>query len=128
MNVLTTEGVQVSVKTAYQAAHSQPRANHFVFSYHITIENKSNYTVQLLRRHWYIYDSNGEVNEVEGEGVIGQQPILEPKEKHQYTSACVLETGMGKMRGYYLMERIADGKLFKVQIPEFMLIAPFLNN
>lgn len=128
MTTQITEGVKVSVITDYQEEYSNPLQSHFVFTYKITIENCSPYTVQLLRRHWLIYDANGFVREVEGEGVIGKKPVLEPRQIHQYVSGCNLRTGIGKMFGTYLMERILDGRQFRVQIPEFTLISPFLLN
>ena len=100
----------------------------FFFAYKIIIENNSEFTVKLLRRHWYIYDSNAVVREVEGEGVVGQQPVLEPGESHEYVSGCNLKTGIGKMRGTYTMERLVDGSLFTVNIPEFVLIVPYKLN
>ena len=123
-----TEGVKVSVLTEYQPGYSNPRQAHFVFTYKIIIENHSDYTVQLLRRRWLISDSNGIVREVEGEGVIGQQPVLEPGEIHEYVSGCNLQTNLGKMAGTYLMERIFDGRRFQVTIPEFTMIVPYLLN
>lgn len=123
-----TEGVKVSVLAEFQPEHSNPLQAHFVFTYRITIENHSDQTVQLLRRHWYIFDSIGTVREVEGEGVVGQQPILEPGEVHTYVSGCNLRTSIGKMRGNYLVERIMDGQRFQVQIPEFNMIAPYRLN
>ncbi len=123
-----TEGVKVSVLSEYQPEYSSPYQAHFVFTYKITIENHSDFTVQLMRRHWLIFDSNGSMREVEGEGVIGQQPVLEPGEIHQYVSGCNLRTSMGKMVGTYLMERVLDGKRFKVQIPEFVMIPPYKLN
>jgi ApaG protein len=124
----TTQGVKVSVLTQYQPDYSSPKQAHYVFTYKITIENCSQHTVQLLRRHWFIYDSNAVTREVEGEGVVGQQPVLEPGETHEYVSGCNLRTGLGKMKGTYLMERVLDGKIFEVVIPEFVLAAPFLLN
>jgi len=99
-----------------------------VFTYRITIENASDYTVQLLRRHWLIYDTDGTIREVEGEGVLGLQPVLEPGEAHEYVSGCNLRSGMGKMAGTYLVERIMDGRQLQITIPEFTLIAPFRLN
>jgi ApaG protein len=128
MTTAITEGVKVSVISNFESAHSNADRSHFVFSYRIVIENGSSYTVQLLRRHWLIHDSNGTCREVEGEGVIGQQPVIEPGKSHEYVSACYLTTGLGKMRGSYLMERVADGKRFRVRIPDFMMITPHLNN
>jgi ApaG protein len=124
----TTDGITVSVETEYQPEYSSPRQWHFVFTYKITIANNSPQTVQLLRRQWFIYDANGEVAEVEGEGVVGQQPVIEPGQQHQYVSVCNLKTGMGKMEGSYLMERIIDGKQFVVYIPVFNMVVPYRLN
>ncbi|MFA0960785.1 Co2+/Mg2+ efflux protein ApaG [Roseivirga sp. BDSF3-8] len=123
-----TEGIKVSVVTEYQPEYSSPSQMHFVFTYRITIENGSEYTIQLLRRHWFIHDANSTVREVEGQGVVGQQPVLEPGQTHQYVSGCNLKSGVGKMYGTYLMERVVDGKQFKVTIPEFTMVAPFRMN
>ena len=123
-----TEGVKISVETFYQPDYSQPMNAEYMFAYRIIIQNESEFTVKLLRRHWYIFDSNGALREVEGEGVIGQQPVIEPQQSHQYVSGCHLKTEMGKMHGTYLMERIIDGKFFYVNIPEFQLVAPFKLN
>lgn len=123
-----TEGVKVSVVTEYQPEYSNPKQMHFVFTYKITIENCGENTIQLLRRHWYIHDLNMQVREVEGEGVVGQQPILEPGQAHQYVSGCNLRSGIGKMRGTYLMEKVLDGNRFKVNIPEFSMVVPYKMN
>lgn len=123
-----TEGIKVSVKTEYQVEYSSPLQAHYVFTYRITIENASEYTIQLLRRHWTIYDSNGTVRNAEGEGVVGQQPVLEPGEVYEYVSGCNLRSSMGKMMGTYLVERIMDGKRLFVKIPEFTMVAPFKLN
>ena len=128
MVTAVTEGIKVSVKTEYQSEYSSPLQAHFVFTYRITIENASEYTIQLLRRHWLIYDSNGSVREVEGEGVVGQQPVLEPGEIHEYVSGCNLRSSMGKMVGTYLIERVMDGKRLRVAIPEFMMVVPYKLN
>ena len=81
-----------------------------------------------MRRQWFIFDSNATVREVEGEGVIGVQPVLEPGEVHEYISGCNLKTSIGKMLGSYVMERLVDGKQFHVEIPEFNLIVPYRLN
>lgn len=128
MTTQITQGVKVSVITEYQPDYSSPHQFHYVFTYKISIENCSNYTVQLLKRHWFIYDSNGVMREVEGEGVVGQQPILEPGDVHEYVSGCNLKTNIGKMKGTYVMERIMDGKHFEVLIPEFTMIVPYKLN
>ncbi len=128
MVTAVTEGIKVSVKTDYQQEYSSPLQAHYVFTYRIKIENASENTIQLLRRHWLIYDSNGTVREVEGEGVIGQQPVLEPGEVHEYVSGCNLRSSMGKMVGTYLIERIIDGKQIRVTIPEFTMVVPYKLN
>lgn len=123
-----TEGIKVSVETEYQPDYSSPGQFHFVFTYHITIENNSQNTIKLISRHWYIHDSGFKIREVEGDGVVGKQPVLEPGNTHQYVSGCNLKSGIGKMYGTYLMERLVDGKNFEVIIPEFTMIAPLKLN
>lgn len=123
-----TQGIKVSVETEYQPSYSSPSQYHYVFTYRITIENQSEYTIQLLKRHWTIYDAGFSSREVEGEGVVGQQPVLEPGQNHQYVSGCNLKSGIGKMVGTYQMERIVDGAKFKVIVPEFTMIAPIRLN
>ena len=128
METLTTNNITVSVETEYLAAHSNPREGKFIFGYHITIENGSPHTVQLLRRHWVILDSDGIMREVEGDGVVGLQPVLAPGEVHGYSSFCNLSTEIGKMSGTYLMSRAEDNSLFEASIPEFRMVAPFKLN
>ena len=99
-----SEGVEVSVEIFYQSDYSKPLNQEFMFAYRVTIENHNTFSIKLMRRHWFIFDSNGEHKEVEGEGVIGIQPILQPNENYQYVSGCNLKTEMGKMHGTYLME------------------------
>jgi len=123
-----TEGVKVTVVTEYQPDYSSPAQNHYVFTYHVIIENNSQHTVKLLRRHWFIADAGFPVREVEGEGVVGKQPTLEPGDTHQYVSGCNLKSGIGKMYGTYLMDRVVDGKNFLAAIPEFHMIAPYRCN
>ena len=123
-----TDGVKVSVETIYQPEYSNPSNDHFMFAYKVTIENLGNYSVRLLSRHWYIFDSNGAKREVEGEGVVGQQPVIEPGSAHEYVSGCNLKTDMGSMKGEYQMSRLIDNTIFNVQIPEFYLIAPYRMN
>ncbi|TZF86058.1 Co2+/Mg2+ efflux protein ApaG (plasmid) [Pedobacter sp. BS3] len=123
-----TEGVKVSVETLYQPEYSNPESEHFMFAYKIKIENLSDYTVQLMRRHWFIFDSNGSRREVDGEGVVGQQPVIEPGDNHVYVSGCNLKSDMGNMKGTYQMKRLVDNETFEVNIPEFHLIAPYRLN
>lgn len=123
-----TNGVKITVKTAFQPLYSYAKTSEFVFSYTIKIENLSDFTYQLLRRHWYIFDSIANREEVEGEGVVGQQPVLEPGTSYEYTSGCNLRTPLGKMVGIYQMQRLYDGKFVEVAVPEFTLVAPHLLN
>ncbi|MFN0214605.1 MAG: Co2+/Mg2+ efflux protein ApaG [Saprospiraceae bacterium] len=124
MEIAVTHGITVAVETNYLPQHSEPREDRYVFGYHIMIENGSQHTVQLLRRHWFITDAAAQVREVEGEGVVGEQPVLLPGERYEYASYCDLSTEMGKMSGTYLMTRHEDSALFKVQIPEFRMVVP----
>jgi ApaG protein len=128
MPTTTTQGVTVTVTTNYLPDYSSPSQEHYVFAYRIEIRNDSDLTVKLLRRHWYISDASTGMREVEGEGVVGRQPVLEPGEAHQYVSGCNLKSGVGKMRGTYLMERVGSGTRFEVEIPEFTLMVPFRMN
>ena len=123
-----SEGVEISVETFYQADYSNPLNNEYMFAYRITIENHNSFTIKLLRRQWYIFDSNGENREVEGEGVVGVQPTLQPGERYQYVSGCNLRSEMGKMHGTYLMENLNSKFTFDVNIPVFEMIVPFKMN
>lgn len=123
-----TEGVSVTVETFYQPGQSNPVSSEYLFAYRVTIENLSTMPIKLLRRHWHIVDSNGTFREVEGEGVVGQQPVILSGESHQYVSACNLRTDMGKMYGTYQMENLYNKKILTIQIPEFQMIAPFKMN
>lgn len=126
-----TKGVRVSVETFYQDDYSNPVAGEFIFAYRVTIENASEHTLKLLGRHWYIYDTAlppGTFREVEGEGVVGQQPVLAPMQTYQYVSGCNLKSEIGRMHGTYTMERVGDSKLLEVIIPEFELVATLKLN
>jgi ApaG protein len=123
-----TEGVKISVETVYQPEYSNPANDHFMFAYKINIENLTEYSVQLMRRHWFIFDSNGTHREVEGEGVVGLQPVIDPGQSHEYVSGCNLKTDIGKMSGSYEMRRLVDDEEFEVKIPEFNMIAAYKLN
>lgn len=123
-----TKGVKVSVETEYQPEYSNPAQQHFVFTYKVTIQNLSEKTVQLMTRHWEIFDAGYPNRIVDGEGVVGKQPVLEPGESHQYVSGCNLRSGVGKMKGFYRMEKAIDGNNFNVNIPEFTMVVPFKLN
>jgi ApaG protein len=124
MDSLITQGVEITVETFYQPDYSQPLQQEFMFAYRITLENHSSNTVQLLRRQWYIFDSNGEHRQVEGEGVVGQQPVLKPHETYQYVSGCNLKSDIGKMSGYFTMANLTNNQTFRAEIPAFNLITP----
>ena len=104
-----TDGIRISVSCQYQTKHSNPENAEFVFAYWITIANESPYAVQLIDRHWVIFDSSGSIREVKGEGVVGEQPILKPGDIHKYSSWCPLATPVGRMNGTYGMARQSDG-------------------
>jgi ApaG protein len=123
-----TDGITISVEQFYQPDYSNPLQLEFMFAYRITIENNNPFPVQLLRRHWIICDSNAEQKEVEGEGVIGIQPIIAPNEQYQYISGCNLKSELGKMYGTYLMKNINTQQRFDVKIPVFQMEAPFKRN
>ncbi len=128
MTTQITSGVKISVESTYQSEYSNPDQGHFMFAYRITIENLSEHTVQLVRRHWNIFDSIGSHSQVDGDGVVGEQPILNPGDTHQYVSGCNLKSEMGFMEGYYEMIRELDQSIFHVHIPRFNLIASYRHN
>jgi ApaG protein len=128
MTSLISEGIQVTVETYYQSDYSNPLQGEYTFAYRIHIENHNAFAVKLHRRHWYIFDSNGEYREVEGEGVVGVQPTIQPGESYQYVSGCNLRSEMGKMYGTYEMENLHSKKFFQVQIPSFEMMAPMKAN
>ncbi|MBK7344783.1 MAG: Co2+/Mg2+ efflux protein ApaG [Saprospiraceae bacterium] len=128
METIITQGIRVTVETFYQEKHSSPEEDRFVYAYRIHIRNEGTETVQLLRRHWYIRDSNNILREVEGEGVIGQQPVLEPGADHEYVSWTNLLTDIGKMYGTFTMMKVEDEGRIDVQIPEFTMVAPYRLN
>ena len=128
MSQQITEGVSITVETFFNKEQSNPVAGEYTFAYRISIDNYADFPVRLLRRHWLIFDSNGTYREVDGEGVVGQQPVLEPGESFQYVSGANLRSDMGKMSGHYQMENMMNKRMFDVQIPEFELVAPFKLN
>lgn len=124
----STSGINVSVICIFQPEYSNPENMHFMFAYQITIENTSDYTAQLISRHWDIFDSIGEHKQVNGEGIVGEQPILLPGQSHQYVSGCNLKSELGYMEGYYTMVREIDGEILQIEIPRFNLIASYRLN
>lgn len=118
----TTAGITIRVTPIYLDGQSDPMARKFVFAYFVRIENTGPDEVQLLRRHWFITDGIGDIKEVEGEGVVGKQPVIASGGAHEYNSFCVLETFEGSMEGTYLM-RDGQGTEFRITIPRFPLRA-----
>ena len=123
----TTNNINVSVKSYYLEEQSEPDEQHYVWAYQVTINNIGQQTVQLKKRYWKITDSNGDNKEVRGAGVIGEQPILRPGEKFEYTSGTPLSTPSGFMEGSYEMET-KDGNKFDASIPLFSLDSPYISN
>ncbi len=123
----TTAGIRVQVSVFYLADQSKPESSHFVWAYRVTISNQSRLTVQLLRRTWRITDAHGRTQHVHGEGVVGEQPVLEPGESFEYTSGTPLSTASGFMTGQYHMIDTASGEAFDIDIPSFSLDSPHQN-
>ena len=122
----TTHDVSVTVMPVYIDERSNPAASQYFWAYRVAIENNSDQTLQLLTRYWHITNSNGHVEEVSGDGVIGEQPIMKPGENFSYTSGCPLQTPSGIMVGHYMMQG-EGGKILKVEIPAFPLDLPDLS-
>jgi len=120
----TTEGIRVVVRPSFSLPYSEPEDGKFVFTYLVLMENQSGEVAQLLYRHWHIHDSEGEDLEVDGEGVLGEQPTLAPGKSHVYESFCVLHSPVGFMEGYYTFVR-PTGEEFRVPVPRFDLRAPW---
>ena len=119
-----TRGVRVAVVSEYAPDRSRPVQGQWFFLYTITITNEGADTIQLISRHWIITDGSGHIEEVQGTGVVGQQPVLEPGQSFTYTSGCSLATAFGLMEGTYQMTR-ADGEAFDVKIAPFALSEPY---
>ena len=123
MNEPGLNEIKVDVETRYIEDQSNPEQNYYVFAYTITIKNKGRQNAQLLTRHWVITDSNSKIQEVRGDGVVGEQPLLKPGEQFVYTSGTMLETAVGTMKGSYQM-LADDGAHFDATIEEFVLSTP----
>ena len=119
-----TRDIQVSVRPFYLEDQSAPDEDHFVWAYKVNIANKGDETVQLLARHWRITDKHGRLQEVNGPGVVGEQPVLKPGDTFEYTSGCPLGTPSGIMVGTYDMTT-SDGERFSIDIPAFSLDSPY---
>jgi len=118
-----TDGIRVIVRSQYLAEQSSPEDDRYVFAYTVKIANEGTSTAQLRTRHWVITDGRGVVEEVRGDGVVGEQPRLAPGQSFQYTSGCVLETAVGTMHGSYRFHR-DDGSHFDAEIAPFSLASP----
>lgn len=120
-----TEGIRVRVQPRFSLADSDPSDGTFVFSYQVNMANEGAEAAQLLFRHWLIHDSASGDSMVDGEGVVGQQPLLAPGDSHEYQSYCVLHSPAGYMEGYYTFVR-PDGHQFRVEVPRFQLNGPLV--
>jgi ApaG protein len=120
-----TSGIRVRVQPRFSLADSDPSMGNFVFSYQVNMDNEGDRAAQLLFRHWLIHDAATGDSVVDGEGVIGEQPLLGPGESHEYRSYCVLKSPVGYMEGYYTFVR-PDGEEFKVDVPRFPLNGPLV--
>lgn len=119
--------IEVTVETEYLPHQSNPEKKQYAFAYHITLSNAGHIDVQLISRHWIIIDGNGVRREVKGMGVVGEQPLISPGEKYQYSSGAVLETMVGTMQGSYHMQA-ENGQGFEVEIAVFSLAVPNVVN
>jgi ApaG protein len=123
-----TYGVKISVESIYRKDLSNAENGLFFFNYRIVIENTNDFDIQLKTRYWFIFDSLNPAREVEGDGIVGEQPILSPGRKHVYVSGCDLHSEVGYMRGHYVFEKVDSKETFEVQVPRFNLISkPKLN-
>ena len=123
-----TKGIKISVETNFEGTFYKNYKLHYAFGYQVTIENQGKDAVQLNSRKWTIYDALNNIEEVEGEGVIGQKPVIKPGESHTYSSGCLLASPFGAMSGFYNMVNFTTTKNFEVAIPKFHLSAPFAIN
>ncbi len=123
-----TQGISVAVETFYKADHFEQYRDEHLFAYRITIENLSGFPIKLQSRHWDIIDAFGQHRVVEGDGVVGEQPILNQEETYTYISAVNMESEIGKMYGFYTMINLYNNRTFDVLIPEFMLVVPKILN
>jgi ApaG protein len=124
MYTSTTRSIRVSVEPTFLDDQSSPTDDHYVWAYQVKIENDGSETVQLVNRHWCITDARGQMQEVQGEGVVGEQPTLQPGQAFEYTSGTPLGTPSGIMAGSYEMEN-TDGERFEIEIPAFSLDSPY---
>ena len=119
-----TKGIKISVKTIYDGSYFKNYNLHFAFNYIIKITNQGKNTVQLKTRHWRIFDSLSSDIIIDGEGVIGEKPLINPGDSYEYSSGCLITSPVGAMRGFYNMIDVSNGKKFTAYIPTFKLTAP----
>jgi len=124
METTITEGIKITVESNFRDDLSEVTGGSFFFNYHISMENRNSFAVQLIHRDWFIFDSLNEANYVHGPGVIGEQPVLAPTEKFSYTSGCELQSEIGFMNGFYTFLNVETGNQFRVNIPSFSLVYP----
>ncbi|HZV70034.1 MAG TPA: Co2+/Mg2+ efflux protein ApaG [Saprospiraceae bacterium] len=124
MHALTTNGVRIGVESNFQPGHSFPHRSQYLHVYTIHIKNYNEYPIQLISRHWDITEADGTKKVVDGQGVVGEQPLLDAGGLHSYSSFCVLAFPIGKMSGFYTMVRMDTGEQFNVDIPAFNLVMP----
>ena len=120
----TTNGVTVTVTPYFLDDQSSPQESHFVWAYQVNIKNSGNFSIKLNHRHWLIIDANGKIINVQGEGVVGEFPIIQPGESFEYTSGTPLKTNNGIMQGFYLVSQ-ANGEKLRIDIPAFSLDSPY---
>ncbi|MEM1257093.1 MAG: Co2+/Mg2+ efflux protein ApaG [Bacteroidota bacterium] len=123
-----TKGIKVSVQTTFEGTFFKNYKMHYAFGYTITIENQSKDTVQLISRHWDVFDSLKELETIDGEGVIGNKPVIKPGKSHTYSSGCLLASPIGAMKGHFNMAQFAAAESIEVEVPTFKLAAPFALN
>ena len=123
-----TKGIKISVRSEFIGTSYRNYQLYYGFRYHITIENQSNDSVQLLHRHWKIFDSLNPLEIVEGPGVVGKKPVIKPKESHSYSSQSFITSPIGSMKGYFKMINFTSSKTFKVIIPTFQLMVSSISN
>jgi ApaG protein len=127
MSDTTTRGIRIQVESMYVEERSDPQESYFFFAYHVVISNVGSEAAQLISREWIITDSDGNVEKVQGAGVVGETPLLEPGAAFEYTSFCPLRTSMGSMQGGYMM-RLTGGETFRAEIAPFTLAVPGVVN
>jgi len=127
MSDTTTNGIRIQVESMYVEERSDPQESYFFFAYHVVISNVGSAAAQLISREWVITDSDGNVERVQGAGVVGETPLLEPGGAFEYTSFCPLRTSMGSMQGGYMMRR-SNGETFRAEIAPFTLAVPGVVN